>query len=57
MFIKLMMSHEPVLDVEVLEKCAGGPRVFGEDDVGFFQDADGAEGHILQITDRSGYKI
>ena len=56
-FVELVVRFHPCLDVVVLEQDGTGPRVFGQDEVGFLQDADSPQRDVFQIADRRGNDI
>jgi hypothetical protein len=50
MLIKLMMRHEGITDIEMLQQDARCTGIFGKDEVDLFQKADGTQCHVLQIA-------
>ena len=48
-----MMRLERLVDVVMLEEDRTRAGVLRQDEVGFLQDLDGPEGHVVEIADRS----
>ena len=57
MFIEFMVRLHGVLDFEMLQQNARGAGVFGQNQIGLLQDADGPECHVLQIAYRRRYDV
>lgn len=53
-FVVSVQAEEGLLDAEVLEEKSAVPRVFGGDQVGGFQDFNGAQCDVLTISDGCG---
>ena len=51
--IEFVMRLERLVDVVMLEEDRTRARVLRQDEVGFLQDLDGPEGHVVEIADRS----
>ena len=47
-----MVGAQGSMDIEMLEENRRCPRIFREYQIRFFQDLNGPEGHVIQITDR-----
>jgi hypothetical protein len=53
-FVVSMQAEEGFLYAEMLQKKPAVPRVLGGDEVGGFENLDGAKGDILPIADGCG---
>ena len=55
--IKLVVAAHGSGNAEVLHQHATRARVFGEDDLGFFEHPDGAWRHVVEIPDGGGHDV
>ena len=53
MLVELVMRLERLMDIVVLEEDRTRAGVLRQNKVGFLQDLDGPEGHVVEIADRS----
>jgi len=53
----LVITDQGFVDVVVSEEFLGVARVFAGDLIYFFQDADGAQCDVFEISDRRSYQI
>ena len=52
-FVVFVVTDERAVNCIVRQKSLGVARVFAGDLVGFFEDAEGAQGDVFEIADRS----
>ena len=57
MLVELVMGKQVVLDVEMLKKDARCAGILGQHHIGLFQDAYGAQGHVLHVAHWCGYDV
>ena len=50
-FIVFMVRLKGNMDIVMLQQHGGGAGVFREDEIGFPEDPDGPQGHVLQVPD------
>jgi hypothetical protein len=56
-FVEFEIAQEGLFDIEILEQVSGVAGVLGGDDVAFAQGAEGAQGDVFEIADRSRDQI
>ena len=56
-FVEFVVRLKGNMDIEMLQQHGTGAGVFREDEIGFPEDPDGPQGHVLQVSDGGGNDI